>query len=268
MKENFIKKLILIATLILSNVSSSQTHSLTDANNRIPTYIVAIDEAYPPFTFSSTKETAVGLDIDLLTAIGKVSGFKIKVLPMNWDKWVEILDQNQADIWAGGVAIKPERKAFASFSNHYMYYSTSVFTRNNPEDKEINSNNIGKYKLSAIAGTVDLDLAQFLSKAASGEKVLIVKNNYLGMKAVAQKKADALIGNDAVLRYYAKRFGLDKFRVFSMGEKEDINKQLGFAVKKGRQELVNLINQGLQVIKSNGEFDKIVNKWLGKIDEA
>lgn len=38
----------------------------------------------------------------------------------------------------------------------------------------------------------------------------------------------------------------------------------GFVVKKDQTELLNKINAGLAEIKANGEFDKIVESWLGK----
>ena len=41
-------------------------------------------------------------------------------------------------------------------------------------------------------------------------------------------------------------------------------KQVGFAVSKNNQALVEKLNKGLAAIKASGEYDKIYEKWLGK----
>ncbi|MNV31055.1 ABC transporter glutamine-binding protein GlnH precursor [compost metagenome] len=38
----------------------------------------------------------------------------------------------------------------------------------------------------------------------------------------------------------------------------------GIAVQKGNSEVVKAINDTLAELKSNGEYDKIYEKWIGK----
>jgi signal transduction histidine kinase len=40
----------------------------------------------------------------------------------------------------------------------------------------------------------------------------------------------------------------------------------GFAVKEGNTELLDLLNQGLQIIKATGRYDEIYEKWFGLVD--
>ena len=41
-------------------------------------------------------------------------------------------------------------------------------------------------------------------------------------------------------------------------------KQNGFAVSKRNTELATKLNKGLKMIRENGEYDKIYEKWFGK----
>ena len=45
-------------------------------------------------------------------------------------------------------------------------------------------------------------------------------------------------------------------------------KQNGFAVAKNNKALLEKLNKGLKIIKENGEYDKIYEKWLGKKPQA
>ena len=38
----------------------------------------------------------------------------------------------------------------------------------------------------------------------------------------------------------------------------------GFAVQKGNQELLDMINEGLANIKADGTFDELVDKWFNQ----
>src|SRR5665648_287955 len=42
----------------------------------------------------------------------------------------------------------------------------------------------------------------------------------------------------------------------------DYKRVFSFAVKKGDTELLEKLNQGLLIIKTNGEYDRIYKKWL------
>jgi diguanylate cyclase (GGDEF)-like protein len=42
----------------------------------------------------------------------------------------------------------------------------------------------------------------------------------------------------------------------------DYKRVFSFAVKKGDRELLEKLNQGLLIVKTNGEYDRIYNKWL------
>ena len=42
------------------------------------------------------------------------------------------------------------------------------------------------------------------------------------------------------------------------------HKQNGFALQKGNTEMLKTINTGLKMIRENGEYDRIYEKWFGK----
>lgn len=46
------------------------------------------------------------------------------------------------------------------------------------------------------------------------------------------------------------------------------HKQNGFAIAKGNEKMLGLINKGLKTIRENGEYDRIYEKWFGHKPDA
>lgn len=75
---------------------------------------------------------------------------------------------------------------------------------------------------------------------------------------------DALMDDEAVLKYAIQQ-GRD-FETPIPGEKSG---EYGFAVKAGTNpELIEMFNNGLAALKASGDYDKIIDKYLGTPDSA
>lgn len=227
-----------------------------------PTYIVATDSDFPPFSFRADNGKATGYDVDLITAIGNHAGFKVNIIIADWKKWPEALEDGSVDIWAAGIAIQEYRKNLVSYSNPYLGYGTGALARNDEKSQNITKDNLKDYRLLALNGTVDLEFIQTL-KQDKPEEANGVKTNYLGIKAISNHEADVLISNDKVLKYHTTLPQNKNFHVIDLDDEQDPNKMLGFTVKKGRQELVDKINEGLEAVKQDGTYQKINEKWFG-----
>ena len=73
------------------------------------TYKIAVDAAYPPFSFKQ-GDTFVGIELDMLAEIAKREGFSYELKFMNFDGVIPGLVSGQIDGALDGINISDERK--------------------------------------------------------------------------------------------------------------------------------------------------------------
>ncbi len=255
-----------------SNQPTDSSVELTEKKNstndsqdksQLPTYKVAMVDTYPPFATTDGYGNLIGIDVDIIKAIGKEQGFTPKFVTHPWKGWQKDLSSGQVDIWASGVTIKEKRKEVASYSNPYMTYSTAVLTRADQESTNISENTLQEYKIGAEDNSTSLEIAKTLNPDPS--QVVGFISNFLAFSSLQRKEVDAIVGNNIVLANIANSFPEYKFNMQLLSDEVTPTKQLGFMVKKDRKDLVKELNEGLADIKENGELEKIQQKWLGDL---
>lgn len=224
----------------------------------VKAYVVAIDANYPPFSlYDYTKEEASGLDIDILKEIAKRENLEFEFKPLLWSEWRESLADGRADIWAGGIAILPERTEYTYFSESYMPYGTGIISR---KGENLDLDNLSTYRLAAVEGTSDFSYIEKINEEnAKGYKTL-----YLAMKSLASNEVDAVVGNYAVGSYHTKHHP-DFFEIEPIYELNHTEQLLGFMISKNTDEtLLQKINQGLNAMLEDGTIATLEHKWLNK----
>ncbi len=230
----------------------------------LPTYKVAMVDTYPPFATTDGYGIITGIDVDIIKAIGKEQGFTPEFINRPWGGWQNDLTSDQIDIWASGVTIKDKRKEVASYTDPYMTYSTAILTRDDEASIGISETTLHKYKVGAEDNSTSLEIAKKLNP--DPDKVMGFLSNFLAFASLEQKKIDAVVGNNLVLANIANSFPEYQFNMQLLSSEVTPTKQLGFMVKKDRNDLVKELNEGLAEIKANGELDKIQKKWLGDLN--
>ena len=89
----------------------------------IKTLRVGTEGTYAPFTFHNKKDQLTGYDIDVIKAVAKEEGYKLKFNETSWDSMFAGLDAKRFDVIANQVGINKERKEKYKFSNPYTYSS-------------------------------------------------------------------------------------------------------------------------------------------------
>lgn len=242
-------------------VASQQQAEPAVDESKLPLYRVATMSTYPPFATKDELGVVTGFDIDVLKLIAKNQDFRIEFVVHPWSKWKEDLTKNDGiDIWTAGITIKDDRKKVVDFSDPYMSDNTAILMRF--DSNHITPENFGEYKVGVEKQSRAVTIAQ--SMVADSAKIKKFPSNYLAFEALAQKKIDVLLGNEAVLANMAKSFPELKFIEKQINNSKKQN-QLGFMIRKGNPDMLNKINQGLKEIKANGELDKIKYKWFGDL---
>lgn len=221
-------------------------------------YKVGVDTTYPPFEFKEGNEYK-GIDIDLINAIAQNQGLKIELKPMDFGGIIPAMQANQLDIAIAGMSITDERKKVVDFSKPYFDAGLTIVTKK--DNNKIKSIKDLKGKTVAVKkGTTGAKYAQEHG-TQYGFTVVQFNDSPSMFQEVANGGADVLLEDYPVIAYAIAKKDLG---LKIVGDRLN-GDQYGIAVLKGQnQELLNKINQGLDQLKANGEYDKIIEKYLGK----
>ena len=260
--------LLLFATVIAftlsacGNEGSSANKSVkavqSEANKEeVMRYLIGTDATYPPFEFEKDGKY-IGIDIDLIHAIAEIEGFEVELKPMDFKGIIPAITANQLDGAIAGISITDERKQIVSLSEPYYKAGLSLIVRKDnttiqgPEDL--------KGKVIAIKkGTSGSKMAEELAKKY-GAEIRYFDDSPAMYQEVVNKNADVTLEDFPVISYKIAVDPASNLKI--VGDRLN-GDNYGIAVKKGNDELLQKINDGLKKLQENGQYDEIIDAYLG-----
>ncbi|GLF83925.1 MULTISPECIES: transporter substrate-binding domain-containing protein [Bacillus] len=252
MKKSMLLIMGLIVVLVMAACGSKSDSGSGEGKG---TYKIGIDTTYPPFEFEKGGNYE-GIDVDLINAIAKDQGFKVKLEAMDFSGIIPAMQAGQLDVGMGGMSITDERKKKVDFSDPYFDAGLTVVVKKDSSIKSIND--LKGKKLAVKNGTTG---AKFAADNADkyGYEVVQFNDSPSMFQEVSNGNADALIEDYPVITYAIAQQDL---KLKTVGDRLN-GDQYGISVMKGKnQDLLKKINKGLENLKKNGEYDKIIDKYL------
>ncbi|MDP8315591.1 MAG: transporter substrate-binding domain-containing protein, partial [Candidatus Celaenobacter antarcticus] len=87
-------------------------------------------------------------------------------------------------------------------------------------------------------------------------------SEYDALAALNNDIVDAFVGPSSVAMYIIKKNG---YVQITTAEEPLETSYMYLAVDKNDTDLIDFINVGMQIVKENGTYDQIHEKWFGKI---
>ncbi|PCK18862.1 glutamine ABC transporter substrate-binding protein [Bacillus pumilus] len=252
MKKSMLLIMGLVVVLVMAACGSKSDSGSGEGKD---TYKIGIDTTYPPFEFEKGGQYE-GIDVDLINAIAKDQGFKVKLEAMDFSGIIPAMQAGQLDVGMGGMSITDERKKKVDFSDPYFDAGLTVVVKKDSSIKSIDD--LKGKKLAVKNGTTG---AKFASDNADkyGYEVVQFNDSPSMFQEVSNGNADALIEDYPVITYAIAQQDLN---LKTAGDRLN-GDQYGISVMKGKnQDLLKKINKGLENLKKNGEYDKIIDKYL------
>lgn len=252
MKKSMLLIMGLVVVLVMAACGSKSDSGSGESKG---TYKIGIDTTYPPFEFEKGGQYE-GIDVDLINAIAKDQDFKVKLEAMDFSGIISAMQAGQLDVGMGGMSITDERKKKVDFSDPYFDAGLTVVVKKDSSIKSIGD--LKGKKLAVKNGTTG---AKFASDNADkyGYEVVQFNDSPSMFQEVSNGNADALIEDYPVITYAIAQQDL---KLKTVGDRLN-GDQYGVSVMKGKnQELLKKINKGLENLKKNGEYDKIIDKYL------
>ena len=263
MKKKSIIAVLLIVALAFSLAAcgGGDSEENTSGDSEKVTYKVGTEPTFPPFDTTDEEQNIVGLDMDLIKAIGEDQGFEVTFENLTFDGLVPALKAGNIDIIAAGMnKDDPERQKQVDFSD--AYYESKLMVAVTEDNNTIKSVDdlTPDMKVAAQTGTTGATKTQELADEGKIAEAVILDGLDTAMMQLLNGDVQAVINDKPVTEAYMKKQP-DKIKMVG----EPLNAEnYGFAVQKGNTELLEKINAGLANIKEDGTFDKLVDKWFNK----
>ncbi|MFA5846094.1 MAG: transporter substrate-binding domain-containing protein [Thermodesulfovibrionales bacterium] len=253
----FNKTLVIRSFCILSIiVAVSLTTAVSYAANSKPAIKVGSEVEFPPFAIVDENGQADGFSVDLIKAVAKAMDLPIVITTGSWDTMWNNLVSGQLDVLPI-VAKSPERQRLVDFSLSHTETFDAFFVRSgSPEIRDIESAH-GK---KIVVMRSDAAHHALLEHKFQGE-IVLVDTIPEGLKMVASGKNDAFLCSKLIGILAIKKHSIKGLKAGPLVP--DYKRVFSFGVRKGADELREKLNQGLLIIKSSGEYDRIYEKWLG-----
>ena len=250
--------IVLIFIIFTSSVSYGNDVDVSIENNLDPDNIIRVagDKDYPPYEYVDDNGIYKGFNIDIIRAISIELGLDIEIIPMTWDEAVRALEEGEVDAIQGMIKSYDREEEF-SFTDNFIDMSQAIFVRKDTK-YIVDLKDLSKVRVSFQKGDINYENIK-----KEVDVIPITKENqYLAMEALLDGEVEAFVGNRFTgLWYLQKHHKIDEIKI--VGEPIGVQ-EYSMTTKKNNDEIISLLNKGLNKIKENGTYDKIYEKWFGE----
>lgn len=251
---------ILALALLMTGVAMAESDNSLQAITDKGTFILGLDDSFPPMGYRDENNEIVGFDIDVAKAVCEKLGVELVLQPISWDaKELELASGNIDCIW-NGMSITPEREesmamSFAYLNNQMVFYTKADAGIDALED--LAGKSVGVQNGSAAEEIID-DEANADLKASFSE-VLGYDEYLTALMDLQQGGVDAVFMDMVV----------GDFRIAGMGATDlkaavaysDDNYGIGF--RKDDIALRDKVQEILVEMKKDGSLGAISEIWFG-----
>ena len=212
---------------------------------------------FPPYEYYEGDEI-VGIDPDILRAIGDYMGVEVRLHDMDFNNIIASIDSGKIDGGAAGFTVTEERKKSVNFTDSFTKTSQIIITRKDSDIKEVEDLNNG-VKIGTQLGTI----GDTIAKDDFGEENVNSFNKVPdAILSLQNKKIDAVILD----KHSAENF-VNANKDLTIIETPYLEEEYAIAISKDNPELLEDMNEAIAALKESGEIDKIMDKYQKSDDK-
>lgn len=215
---------------------------------------------FPPFEMKKEGEL-IGFDIDLLEAVVKETDYTLS----DWKTYefsslIPALTNGKIDVIAAALTITDEREKTIDYTTKYYNADQAVLVRKNGNFSPSSLTDLVGHPIGAQSGTTGAELVK--SKLIKNGK--LKKSNFnsygnyvLAVEDLVNGNIDAVVLDTPVAQTFVTN------RPVKIAFTIQTNEFYGFGVRNDANTLVGGLNDGIEVVKRNGTYEKLIEKWFG-----
>ena len=221
--------------------------------------VVKGDDQFVPFEYVNDRGEPDGFNVELFKTLMKRLGFKYTLKLDDWDKVQKELSSKKIDMVIGMLYSNYRAKS-VSFGIPHSMISYCVVSRNDHEFL-----NLGKLKGKKIIVQKNDRSYDYVIEHHLTSDIIQSKSIAEGLNLLSSGVGDAFLSFDITALYYIKQLHLENLTLHKLDIPEE---RYSFAVNTDNEDLLYLLNLGMQQMKIDGEYDRIYYKWFGIYEKS
>ncbi len=221
---------------------------------------VGMEIGYPPFEyFDVDGETAIGVDVELATALADKLGKKLEIVDTAWDGIFAGVTKGDYDCIISAVTITSDRLLEYDFSTPYIQNYQCIVTLKdgtvNPTDPSLLAGLKVAYQEET---TSDIFLTDYALQTGMEFEPFEYSKVIDCFSDLENGRVDAVMCDSTVASSY-----LGEGTVYKQTWIQDSQaEEFGVCLKKGNTKLLNEINAAMEEIKADGTLEEILAKYF------
>ena len=259
---------VVMVVLTCSGCSSSQNKmQQIQESGKLVMYTNA---AFPPYEFLGANGEITGVDVEIGRAIADELGVTLEVNNANFDGIVSAIASGKGDVGIAGITITDERSQRVDFSEPYIESVQYVIL---PQGSDIQVlEDLSAKTVGAQTGTTgylyldDQNRSGLMTEQPCN--LLAYQTPTDAMVALSEGKLDAVVVDQLVAEQLAK--SQPNFTAIPLitASGEQVKEECGVAVAKGNEDLLAVINQVIEQMKSDGSIDQYFVEYSELVEQS
>lgn len=260
------KKLLVIAIVCLLAVpaifAAASSESASDNSLKYiqdkGTFVLGLDDSFPPMGYRDENNEIVGFDIDVAREVCKLLGVELVLQPIDWNSKEQELATKQIDCIWNGFTVTEERRKAITFSDSYVENAQVVIVKKDSPYKslaDLEGKNVGLQAGSSAAEAVE-DTPDF-KKSIKG--VIEFSDNLKALMDLEVGGCDAVVMDLLVANYAIGQTGKD----FVILDESLAAEEYAIGFRYGENALAQAVNEKLSELAKSGKLAEIATKWFG-----
>lgn len=163
------------------------------------TFVLGLDDSFPPMGFRDEENNIVGFDIDLATEVAKRMGVELVVQPIDWDAKEMELNSGKIDCIWNGMSVNDARLASMYIAKPYIGNRQIIIV---PGDSDIKTIADLKGKVIGLQkGSSALDALNANEIAKDVKEVVEYPENVSAFMDLKAGRVDAFVVDEVVGKY-------------------------------------------------------------------
>ncbi|GFM38445.1 transporter substrate-binding domain-containing protein [Desulfovibrio psychrotolerans] len=242
--------IIFACTLLLgSGVYASPAQSAEDDN------LIHIrgDYNYPPYDFLDNGVPS-GFSVDIVRAVARVMNLNIRIDLGPWTEVRSQIEQGEIDALTG-MYYSPERERLVDFCTPHIIANHALFVRKGSPIASLDD--LAGKTIVVQQGDIMHDYARLNLPDVT---IVTVTSQNEALDALASGGCDAALLGTLQALHIIHRRKLDGLETVGPPMEP---RRFCIVVRKGDEVLRATFNEGLNIIKNSGEYERIHDKWFG-----
>lgn len=248
----------IVASIIFAfNVTEENGNSLERILAK-GTFILGLDDSFPPMGFRNEDNEIVGFDIDVAKEVSKRLGVELILQPISWTAKEQELNSYNIDCIWNGMSVNEERKEKMSLSDSYLKNNMSFVVKKDDVIESIND--LKGKKVGVQSGSTAEEILKKAQIYGELDEVVSYTENITAFMDLEINQIDAVFLDNVVANYYIA----SNDKPYKVLEETLADEEYAIGFRKQDVELCSKVNEILKEMKKDGTLGQISKKWFGK----